>query len=123
MQPPPPKLFRYEAVWSGKQEGRDIIESVWPAHGEQNNPVGCFKASLERCREKLQRWAKSNARDTKKKLRTNLQKLRSLQESNQGDLNGRITDAQKQVNELLEEEELNCSQLQNQLALKKRYRN
>ncbi|CAI9772174.1 unnamed protein product [Fraxinus pennsylvanica] len=120
IQPKPnaPMLFRYEAVWSENQECKDIIASFWSRHAGQNSSFGWFKEGLMRCREKLQFWARSNARDARKVLQVNMQKLRSLQNVNQGDLNGRIKDIKNQVDALLAEEEIKWRQRSKQMWLK-----
>lgn len=71
----PIKIFRYESIWSGKQECKDIIDSVWPSHREQRNPLCSFKVGLANCREKLQTLAKCNTGDTKGKVRAYMQKI------------------------------------------------
>ncbi|CAI9782582.1 unnamed protein product [Fraxinus pennsylvanica] len=118
LKPNASRLFRYEAVWSGKQECKDIIDSSWSHQGGQSSSFGWFKEGIRRCREKLEFWARSNAREARKELKVNLQKLPSLQNVNKGDLNGRITDIQYQVDALLAEEEIKWRQRSKQMWLK-----
>ncbi|CAI9755162.1 unnamed protein product [Fraxinus pennsylvanica] len=90
-------LFRYEAAWAGKQEFKDIIASSWSHLRGHNSSLGWFKEGLMRCRDRLQIGARFNAREAKKTLKVNMQKLRSLQQVNKGDLNERIRVIQNQV--------------------------
>ncbi|CAI9752660.1 unnamed protein product [Fraxinus pennsylvanica] len=90
-------LFRYEAAWAEKQECKDIIASSWSHLRGHNSSLGWFKEGLMRCRDRLQFWARSNAREAKTTLKVNMQKLRSLQQVNKGDLNERIRVIQNQV--------------------------
>ncbi|CAI9767368.1 unnamed protein product [Fraxinus pennsylvanica] len=94
------------------------MESAWPSPGSQSSSLCWFQEGLARYREKLMYWSKHNAGVARKELKVNLKKLQSLQSINQGDLNGRIKDTQKQIDVLLEDEEIKWKQRSKQLWLK-----
>ncbi|CAI9757442.1 unnamed protein product [Fraxinus pennsylvanica] len=77
-----PKLFQFEVAWSQKQECKDMIKSAWLFPGEQSSSLRDFKEGLAHCREKLQSWVKSNARNSRKAIKANMGKLRLLQSIN-----------------------------------------
>ncbi|CAI9784323.1 unnamed protein product [Fraxinus pennsylvanica] len=82
-----PKLFRYEATWSGKQDCKKIVEDAWSLPRVLRHPFRWFKEGLERCRVNLQSWATRSAGAQRAELKCNMQKLLRLQKTNRGELN------------------------------------
>ena len=100
------KRFHFEALWSKNKECRNIIESSWGMGVDLSTPKG-FMANLKHCASELSSWSSSVYGHIPKKFRSKRNSLRALtQQDKNGEMNGKIRSLRRELNELLEDEEL-----------------
>ena len=51
------RRFQFEAIWTRREECKDIIQGVWDGSQELNSSIG-IAARLRCCAENLSRWNK-----------------------------------------------------------------
>ncbi|XP_042954620.1 uncharacterized protein LOC122291035 [Carya illinoinensis] len=120
---PKRKMFRYEVAWGNREGCKDLIKEVWSQRYFKGTKLKDTQAGLEGCRKKLQSWSKEAFRTHKRLLDQKGERLRRLQDSNTGQFSCLIKTIQKEIDELLEEEELKWRQRAKQRWLRDGDRN
>ncbi|XP_042969022.1 uncharacterized protein LOC122301695 [Carya illinoinensis] len=120
---PKRKMFRYEVAWGNREGCKDLIKEVWSQRYFKGTKLKDTRAGLEGCRKKLQSWSKKAFRTQKRLLDQKRERLRRLQDSNTGQFSCLIKIIQKEIDELLEEEELKWRQRTKQRWLRDGDRN
>ncbi|XP_035542099.1 uncharacterized protein LOC118344807 [Juglans regia] len=77
-----------------------------------------FQAGLDRCKQLLRTWSKDMNGKQRQLIRQRSEMIQELQRINQGDFNDTIKGYQREVNQLLAEEEIKWRQRAKQLWLK-----
>ncbi|KAF5464617.1 hypothetical protein F2P56_014683, partial [Juglans regia] len=104
------RLFRYEAYWSTEQECKELIKNSWRVSCRGAQSTRNFLAGLDRCKQLLRTWSKDMNGKQKHLIRQRSEMIQELQRINQGDFNDTIKGYQREVNQLLAEEEIKWRQ-------------
>ncbi|XP_035544579.1 uncharacterized protein LOC118347976 [Juglans regia] len=104
------KIFRYEALWSKKQECKELIKRVWGASITGCNTMSSLKLGLAHCRNQLTHWSKAVRGDHKKQLSLKRDMIQELQNISHGDFNETIKGLQAEVDVILEDEDFKWTQ-------------
>ncbi|XP_042942686.1 uncharacterized protein LOC122276857 [Carya illinoinensis] len=117
------KIFRYEVAW-GKREGcSELVQAAWKQNFFERLKITTIRKVMEVCRNKLKSWSKEAFRNHKRLLNQKREVLRQLQESDLGQHSSQIKSIQRELDGLLEEEELKWRQRAKQRWLKDGDRN
>lgn len=112
------RLFRYEASWAKKEECHDVVKQTWVQNPTPIADMTETNRFLNRCKESLQKWSKLAYKNQKKLITTKFSLIKYLQEANEGENTYRIRSSKKEVEGLLEEEDLKWKQRAKQKWLK-----
>ena len=100
------RRFQFEAMWAKREECKNIIQEVWEGCHESNSPNG-IAARLSSCAEKLSSWNKRVFGLIPKKIQKKKETLNELAcRDKDGSLGREINAIRKEINELLESEEI-----------------
>ena len=98
--------FQFEAMWARREECKNIIQEVWDGSQELNSPSG-IAARLSHCAENLSRWNKMVFRQIPKQIQKKREILSTLVcRDKDGSLGSEINVIRKEINELLDNEEI-----------------
>ncbi|XP_042942689.1 uncharacterized protein LOC122276859 [Carya illinoinensis] len=110
--------FRYEANWFKRDGCEDVVKRAWGNTLLQHSTIRESTQGLQRCQEELFMWSKANNQNLKHVIFTKRNQIKHLQSINQGDRNSEIFELKREVDSLLEEEDLRWKQRAKQLWLK-----
>ena len=100
------KRFHFEALWAKNEECRNIIESSWGMGVDLSTPEGIME-NLKRCASELSSWSSSVYGLIPKKIQLKRNALSALtQQDKNGELSSEIRNLKRELNGLLEDEEL-----------------
>ena len=100
------RRFQFEAMWARREECKNIIQEVWDGSQELNSPSG-IAARLSHCAENLSRWNKMEFRQIPKQIQKKREILSTLVcRDKDGSLGSEINVIRKEINELLDSEEI-----------------
>lgn len=112
------KPFRYEANWAPREECLLLVKEEWKKPMLANNKMNIATEGLQRCKAKLIHWSKVNFGNSKRIISTKHSQISKLQESNHGERGNNIKALQKEVDLLLEKEDIKRKQKPKQRWLK-----
>ncbi|XP_075663110.1 uncharacterized protein LOC142632622 [Castanea sativa] len=105
-QQPRRRRFHFEVMWTKKEECMDIIEAAWRNSTNQNNPRGMAKI-LNQCAAELSRWNMSTFGWVPKQIRIKKKAQSDMVVMDRnGSLGGEINQLRKEINDLLDSEEI-----------------
>ena len=97
-------------MWTRRAECKDIIQEAWDGSQDLNSPTGIV-ARLRCCAENLSKWKKMVFGQIPKKIQEKRETLNSLvSRDRNGSMGGDINKLQKEINELLDSEEITWQQ-------------
>ena len=100
------KRFHFEALWTKNKECREIIDSSWGVGSYLSTPEGLME-NLKFCASELSSWSSSVYGHIPKKIQSKRNALSLLtQQDCSGELGVEIRALQRELNELLDDEEL-----------------
>ena len=100
------KRFHFEALWTKNRECREIIDSSWGVGSDLSTPEGLME-NLNLCASELSSWSSSVYGHIPKKIQSKRNSLSSLmQQDCSGELGAEIRAIRRELNELLDDEEL-----------------
>ena len=100
------KRFHFEAMWKKNTECKSIIENSWGMDIDLNTPEGVM-ANLSRCATELSKWSSSVFRQIPKKIQAKRNELNSLTlQDKDGALITEINSLRREINYLLDDEEI-----------------
>ena len=100
------RRFQFEAIWARREECKNIIQEVWDGSQELNSPIG-IAARLSHCVENLFRWNKMVFGKIPKQIQKKRETLSTLVcRDKDGNLGSEINVIRKEINELLDSEEI-----------------
>ena len=100
------KRFHFEALWTKNEECRNIIESFW-GMGVDLSTLEGIMVNLKCCASELSSWSSSIYDHIPKKIQSKRNALSALmQQDKNGELSAEIRNLIRELNELLEDEEL-----------------
>ncbi|XP_041025435.1 uncharacterized protein LOC121265832 [Juglans microcarpa x Juglans regia] len=117
------KPFRYEASWALREDCLHLIKEEWKKPMLAPHKLALVTKGLQRCQDKLKIWAKANFGNTKRSINNKLSQLSKLQESHKGERDDRFKSLSKEVEGLLEEDNLKWKQRAKQRWLQEGDRN
>ncbi|XP_023912492.1 uncharacterized protein LOC112024084 [Quercus suber] len=98
----PQRRFQFEAMWTRRDECRDIIKEAWTGSVRADNPCDIV-ASLKRCVDDLSKWNKAVFGNVPRQIQKKRNVLNDLVLKDQNGRNGReINKIRKEINELLD---------------------
>ena len=104
------KRFHFEAVWIRHEKCREIVQETWRNQIGINSQTDLI-GGLKECAETLTKWSRNDLGFYAKKIK---EKRKHLQEAVQADRDGSKGDEidylRKEINELLDEEEIRWNQ-------------
>ena len=104
------RRFHFEAIWVRHEKCREIIQESWKDHAGLQSSSELING-LKACTEGLKRWSQQELGQVTKKIQ---EKRKILQDVVQADRNGSRGDEIdmlcKEINELLDDEEMRCNQ-------------
>ena len=109
--PKAPKLprscrFHFETMWTKREECKEIIKAAWCSGNDLNTPNGIASA-LSACAADLKVWSSTTFGQMSKVIQEKRKKLSGLiQLDKDGSLGEEINQARKEVNDLLDSEEI-----------------
>ena len=104
------RRFQFETMWTRRAECKDIIQGAWDGSHDLNSPMG-IAARLRCCVENLSKWNKMVFGQIPKKIQEKRETLNSLvSRDRNGSMGGDINKLQKEINELLDNEEITWQQ-------------
>ena len=93
-------------MWTRRKECKDIIQGVWDGSQKLNSPMGIV-ARLRYCAENLSKWNKMVLGQIPKQIQEKRETLSTLVcKDRNGSLGGEINMLRKEINELLNSEEI-----------------
>ena len=99
------RRFHFEAMWTKREDCREVIDTTWNNGEIANTPEG-IALGLQRCAAELSRWNKTVVGNIPKKIQEKRQKLNSLTIQDSDGTNGaEINILRKEINDLLDSEE------------------
>ena len=100
------RRFQFEAMRTKRAECKDIIQGAWVGSQDLHSPSG-IAARLRSCAENLFKWNKMVFGQIPKKIKEKRDTLNSLvSRDRNGSLGGDINKLRKEINELLDSEEI-----------------
>ena len=118
--------MHYEDMWSTYNECKRIVMEEWRMHDGwvRNNPVQCFRKATNRSMTQLQIWSKQQFGNKKEMLNPLKRKLVEIKFNHvQYEIENEIKSTEKQIENLLMDEETYWRQRSRVEWLKKRDRN
>ncbi|XP_042976245.1 uncharacterized protein LOC122307416 [Carya illinoinensis] len=112
------KPFRFEASWSLNEGCHKIVEETLNKPRLASNKLNYTTEGLKQCKEKLLQWSMKKMGNSKKELKSKLSQLDALQTINIGHLTENTKQLTKEVDGLLEAENLKWQQRAKQRWLK-----
>ena len=104
------KRFLFEATWTRYEKCREIIQDVWKSQLGVHSPIELI-GGLKECADILTKWSQNDLGFCSKKIQG---KRKLLQEAVQADHDGsraeEIDSLRREINELLDEEEIRWNQ-------------
>ena len=112
------RMFRYESQWVKEKGSKKVIEKVWQKKYHSRDKWTNIKCKLDYCSNGLLRWRKKEVGATETILRHKSQQLELLQRK-EGELEKeKIMGLKKEVQEILEKEEIKWKQHSKEAWLK-----
>ena len=100
------RRFEFKAMWTKRAECKDIIQGAWDGSQDLNSPMG-IAARLRCCAENLSKLNKMVFGQIPKKIQEKRETLNTLfSRDRNGSLGGDINKLRKEINELLDSEEI-----------------
>ncbi|KAL0004281.1 hypothetical protein SO802_011842 [Lithocarpus litseifolius] len=100
------KRFHFEALWTNNEDCRNIIESSWGMGVDLSTPEGMME-NLKRCASDLSNWSSSVYGHIPKKIQSKRKALSALTlQDRNGERSTEIRNLRRELNGLLEDEEL-----------------
>ncbi|XP_042972741.1 uncharacterized protein LOC122304536 [Carya illinoinensis] len=115
--------FRYEASWFLRDGCEEVIKRAWGNTLLQHSRIKESMQGLKRCSEELTQWSKATSQSTKHVIQSKRNQIKQLQSTNRGDRNAEIYQLKREVDTLMEEEDLRWKQRAKQQWLKEGDRN
>ncbi|XP_030923509.1 uncharacterized protein LOC115950456 [Quercus lobata] len=104
------RRFHFEAMWTKRAECKDIIQGAWVDSQDLHSPSG-IAARLRNCAKNLSKWNKTVFGQIPKKIKEKRETLNYLvSRDKDGSLGGDINKLRKEINELLDSEEIKWQQ-------------
>jgi uncharacterized protein YdcH (DUF465 family) len=100
------RLFHFEQAWTKNEECEKVIDAVWQGDEGLEAPMFQLVEKLKLCRRKLIGWSKASFGNIKAKLGELEERLKKLENNNQGQHSAQIKSLKMEVNDLLEKEEV-----------------
>lgn len=98
--------FHCEALWAKRDDCREIIESAWFSGSLSTTPEG-IASNLQRCASDLEVWNKNVVGNISKKITEKRKTLNSLtMQDHEGSLGSEINLLRREINDLLDSEEI-----------------
>ena len=98
--------FRFESMWMKREECKEIIEVAWCSRSNLSTPKG-IASTLSDCAVDLKAWSLAAFGQIPKVIQEKRKKLSSLiQLDNDGSLGEEINQVRKEINDLLDSEEI-----------------
>ena len=105
-QSPQKRRFQFEAMWTRREDCRDVIKEAWTGSVRANNPSDIV-AGLKRCADELSRWNRTVFGHVPRQIQKKMNVLNDLVLRDQNGRNGReINKIRNEINELLDCEEV-----------------
>ena len=100
------RRFHFEAMWASNDECKNIIEAAWMAAGNVNTAEG-MAAALKACAMDLKAWSSATYGQIPKKIQEKRKRLSILvQLDGDGQFGEEIKQVRKDINDLIDSEEL-----------------
>lgn len=113
---PRTRRFHFESMWTKREECKDIIEAAWCSGNDLSTPTGVASA-LSACAADLKAWSLATFGQIPNVIQEKRKRLSFLiQLDSVGSLREEINQVRKEINDLLDNEELLGSTLRNPLA-------
>ena len=98
--------FHFESMWTKKEECKEIIEAAWCSGNDTSLPNG-IAAAISACAAYLKAWSSAAFSHIPNTIQEKRKKLSSLiQLDNDGSLGEEINQTRKEINDLLDSEEI-----------------
>ncbi|XP_040996052.1 uncharacterized protein LOC121242226 [Juglans microcarpa x Juglans regia] len=104
------KIFKYEAAWSSLEDCESIIKKAWASSAHKPRAIQRILQGLRFCQEDLKQWNRSNQKNKGQYLKAKTDKLNHLKNMNQGHLSAKIKLVQKELNDVMDVENLKWQQ-------------
>jgi len=105
-----PKLFRFEAKWNLDEECSVVVSEAWAKEGDEGRSQGHSWSKLDRCKARLTEWSKAKFGNPKRTMDNLSKKLERLQNAENPRSLEAIKQVQRDLNKLLEMEEVRWRQ-------------
>jgi hypothetical protein len=112
------KQFKYEAHWAKEKGVKEVVKKVWRKKFNYEDKWQNMKEKLEVCSKGLLRWRRKNRGESKNALKEKTQQLEFLQRERAEPEMERIRGLQKELQDLLEKEEIKWKQKSKKAWLK-----
>ncbi|XP_042972967.1 uncharacterized protein LOC122304769 [Carya illinoinensis] len=113
------RIFRYEASWKMHEDCNTIVTNCWsPQLHQRGLHMWWSQQCLRKCKEGLVKWSNTILIQQRKVIQSKLAQLAILQEDNTGADNSTIRELQRELDKLLEEENVKWKQRAKQAWLK-----
>ena len=100
------RRFQFEAMWTKREECKDIIQEEWDGSQELNSPIG-IAARLSCCTENLSRWNKRVFGKIPRQIQKKREAFSTLvRRDKDRSLDSEINMIRKEINDLLDSEEI-----------------
>ena len=100
------RRFQFEAMWTKREECKDIIKEVWDGSQELNSPIG-IATRLKCCAGNLSRWNKMVFGQIPRQIQKKRETFSTLVlRDKDGNLGSEINIIRKKINDLLDSEEI-----------------
>ena len=100
------RRFQFKAMWTKREECKDIIKEVWDDSQELNSPIW-IAARLNCCVENISRWNKMVFGKISRQIQKKRETLSTLVlRDKDGSLGSEINMIRKEINDLLDSEEI-----------------
>ena len=104
------KRFHFEEAWTKYEKCKEVIQEAWINYSSTQSTVGLVEALTE-CAAGLSRWSRTDLGYYPRKIQEKRKSLQVLvQEDKDGNKGAKINELRKEINELLEEEEIRWHQ-------------
>jgi hypothetical protein len=104
------RAFKFEAKWQLDPECHDIIKAAWEQDVFESNQLKDIQVRLSACQRNLTRWSKVKFRKDAEILKQKSKRLLELQGNNNSDQVEVVKQIQKDIDDILEREEVKWKQ-------------
>ncbi|XP_042974731.1 uncharacterized protein LOC122306368 [Carya illinoinensis] len=104
------RIFRFESAWTRQEMCEEIIKKVWQTSTRSPNNLISTIRGLTCCQKELKSWSNTTSRGQGTLIKEKSELLNQLKRDNKGDLQGEIKLIQRELNDLMDAENLKWQQ-------------